>query len=480
LVQRNQWWPVVGCGLVVFMATLDTSIVNVALPVIERDFGVRTSATEWVVLGYLLPLIALSLPAGRWLDRTGPRAALLLAVGGFTVSSVAAGLAPALPYLVAARVVQGAFAAVLFAVVPSIAIRSVRPDLAGRASALVTTLGPLGAVSGPPLGGLIVQAWGWPWIFYINIPAGVLVAVIALTTLAPDSLRLPDRTFPLEAALLGAAAVALLLALSLSAGHGPAWLALAAASVPPLLLWWRTRTSAPVRALLAVRRASAPVKAIMVNAVVISLVEFLAPFYLQGTLRLSPVATAATILALPVAMVAGGPLGGYLADRWSALRTAVLGAALTTLGALLLVPVGEDWRPANLSWRLAVLGLGASLFTGPSFAMVMSNAPAHLQGTAGAAQSLARQLGFTLGPALATVVWALSDYTLNGLRTAFVLATATAVTALLCVRCGIGELGPPWRTTVLRYCFVQKVRIGGVCHGRSRPDHHVQGVRPRR
>lgn len=436
MARRGTWWPVVGCGLVVFMATLDTSIVAVALPALERDFGVRTSATEWVVLGYLLPLIALTLPAGRWLDRTGPRAALLLAVAGFTLSSLAAGLAPGIGHLVAARVVQGAFAAVLFAVIPSIAVRAVGPDRAGRASSLVMTLGPLGAVSGPPLGGLIVQGWGWPWIFYINVPVGVLVTAIALATLAPDVLRLPDRTLLADAALLGTAAVALLLALSLSASHGLAWLALALAALPPLAVWWRTKTSEPVRALMRVPPAAGPVRAIMLNALVISLAEFLAPFYLQGTLRLTPVATATAILALPVAMVAAGPLGGFLGDNWGTSRTSTLGAAITTLGALLLVPVTADWHPADLSWRLAVIGVGTGLFAGPSFAMLMSNAPPSLQGTAGAAQSLARQLGFSLGPALATTAWALSDYTLTGMRAAFALATTAALLSVITIRAG--------------------------------------------
>ncbi|GAA1818153.1 MFS transporter [Actinomadura chokoriensis] len=431
---RNQWWPVAGSGLVVFMATLDTSIVAVALPAFERDFGVRTSATEWVVLGYLLPLIALSLPAGRWLDRTGPRSALLLALAGFTIASLAAGLAPALAWLVAARVVQGCCAAILFAVVPSITIQAVRPDAAGRASALVTTLGPLGAVSGPPLGGVIVQAWGPPWIFYINIPVGVLVAAIALASLRPDALRLPDRTFPAETALLGAAAAAVLLALSLSAGHGLGWSALAVAAVPPLYLWGRTGASAPVRALLRRPPAAAAVAAIMLNALVISLVEFLGPFYLQRTLGLSPVGTAAAVLALPVAMVAAGPAGGVLGDRRGTRQAAVLGAVVTAAGVLLLVPIGADWHASDLSRRLAVVGAGTGLLAGPAFARLMSSAPPDLQGTAGAAQSLARQLGFSLGPALATTTWALSDYTLAGLRAAFALSAAAALTTLLVLR----------------------------------------------
>ncbi|MBO2463394.1 MFS transporter [Actinomadura violacea] len=442
-MERNRWWPVIGCGLVVFMATLDTSIVAVALPAIERDFGARTAATQWAVLGYLIPLVALSLPAGRWLDRGGPRAALVLATGGFTLSSLAAGLAPHLAVLVAARVVQGAFAAVLFALIPLVSVRAVRPELAGRASALVMTLGPLGAVSGPALGGPIVQSWGWPWIFYINVPAGLLVIAIALVSLDRDRLARPDRTFAGEALLLAAAATALLLALSLAAGRGPGWLLVAVAAVPALAGWWRTRASGPLRDLMRVPPAAGPVAAIMLNALVISLVEFLAPFYLQRVLHLSPVATSATVLAMPAAMVAAGPVGGLLGDRWGTARTAAAGTAVTALGVLLLVPVGSGLHASGLAWRLAIAGAGTGLFAGPSFAMLMAHAPPGLHGTAGAAQSLARQLGFALGPASATLAWAATGYTMTGMRIAFALATAAGLAAL-------AALAAPWLAGRLR------------------------------
>ncbi|TDD84419.1 MFS transporter [Actinomadura rubrisoli] len=430
-MRGNRWWLVMGAGLVVFMATLDTSIVAVALPALEHDFGVRTASTEWVVLGYLLPLVALTLPAGRWLDRTGPRSALLLAVGGFVLSSLAAGVAPVLAVLVAARVAQGAFAGVLFALIPAITMRAVAPSLAGRASALVMTLGPLGAVSGPALGGLIVQAWDWPWIFYINVPAGLLVMAIVLANMPSDRLGPPDRAALGETALLGSATGALLLAFSLSASAGPLWAVLAVAAVPPLIAWWRTPSSRPVRDLMRNPPVAGPVATVLLNALAISLVEFLVPFYLQRTLDLSPVATSTTILAFPIAMVVAGPAGGLLGDRWGRARTAALGVAVTTLGTLLLVPAAPDWHASHLAWRLAVVGLGTGLFAGPSFAMIMSTAPPGLQGTAGAAQSLARQLGFSLGPALATTTWALSGYSLTGMRTGFALATGAGVTALL-------------------------------------------------
>ncbi|MFC5747302.1 MFS transporter [Actinomadura rugatobispora] len=430
---RNRWWLVAGTALVVFMATLDTSVVAVALPAMERDFGVRTAATEWVVLGYLLPLVALTLPAGRWLDGAGARSALVLAVAGFTASSLAAGAAPALAVLVAARIAQGACAGVLFALIPMISTRAVRPEYAGRASALVMTLGPLGAVSGPAAGGLIAGTWGWPWIFYLNAPIGLLVIAIALVQMPPDATppRRPDRSFAGETALLGAATGALLLGLSLGASHGPGWLGLAGLAVPPALAWWRSAASAPFRDLTRAPGLPGPVALVLLNALAISMVEFLAPFYLQRVLGLPAAAAGAAILAFPAGMVLAGPVGGLLGDRWGAARTTLLGLVVTTLGTLLLVPLDGGWRPADLSWRLAVAGIGTGLFAGPNFAMIMSRAPGALAGTAGAAQSLARQLGFAVGPALATASWALSGYALPGMRWGMAVAACAGTAGII-------------------------------------------------
>src|SRR5919204_5538877 len=100
----NNWWLVIAAGLAVFMVALDSSIVNVALPSIGQGFRAAATVTEWTVLGYLLPAVALVLPAGRWLDRSGKRPAFAMAIIGFALSSGAAGAAPGIGWLIAARV----------------------------------------------------------------------------------------------------------------------------------------------------------------------------------------------------------------------------------------------------------------------------------------------------------------------------------------------------------------------------------------
>ncbi|MGE7433385.1 MFS transporter [Kitasatospora sp. NPDC001175] len=147
-------------GLLSFVAMPDMNIVNLAVSSLSHGFRVAVETAQWAVLGYQLPVVALLLPAGQWLDRTGLRPALLCATCGFALGSAASAAAPSALWLIAARMVQGAFGAVLFVLMPVLAARSVRPELRGRAMSVPATLGPLGAVTGPALGGLLLDHFG--------------------------------------------------------------------------------------------------------------------------------------------------------------------------------------------------------------------------------------------------------------------------------------------------------------------------------
>lgn len=430
--ERNRWWLVIAAALAVFMASVDMSIVNVALPAIERDFGITTSMTEWIVLAYLLPLAGLALPSGRWLDSVGRRPALLFSLAGFALASVAAGLAPGVAWLIGARLVQGTFGALLFALVPALATTAVNPQARGRAMGLITTLGPLGLISGPALGGLLVDTLGWPWIFYVNVPVSVLVMVVGLRMLAPSvPLRVPDRTWFTESVLLSAAVAALLLALTFTASEGPAWMLLALVGAPLLFWWLRMPVSGPVRALFRAPGELGPHVALASAATAIGTVFFLTPYFIQRQLGESVSAAGITVLVFPVGMALMGPVGGFLGDWWGARRTAVLGLALFTVGLALLLPMDGSWGLADLAWRLFLAGCGNGLFNAPNMAMAMTHTPRPLLATTGASTSLARTMGFALGPALATLAWSASSYEPVGMRAAVALATALSVVSVI-------------------------------------------------
>lgn len=153
-----------------------------------------------MVLGYLVPAIALTLPGGRWLDRVSPRWALKFSVTGFVTSSILAGAAHGVGGLIAARVLEGSFGALLFALLPVLTTVAMRPESRGRAMAVVTTLGPLGAVSGPVVGGFLVQELHWAWLFYVNVPVGLAVTAIAMVQLpAGGRPQAADRSLVTEA-----------------------------------------------------------------------------------------------------------------------------------------------------------------------------------------------------------------------------------------------------------------------------------------
>ena len=437
-IERNRWWLVVAAGLAVFMASVDMSIVNVALPAIERDLQIATSMTEWTVLAYLLPLAGLALPSGRWLDSVGQRPALVFSLTGFALASVAAGLAPSLVWLVGARLAQGTFGALLFSLVPALATTAVRPRARGRAMGLITTLGPLGLISGPGLGGMLVDTLGWPSIFFVNVPVSVLVVVVGLRMLAPTApLRVPDRTWLAESLLLSAAVAALLLALSFTASEGPASMVVALIAVPLVFLWLRMPVSGAVRDLFRTPGELGPHVALAAAATSIGTVFFITPYFIQRELGESVSVSGATILAFPAGMALMGPVGGFLGDWWGSRKTAVLGAVLFTVGLALLLPMDRSWGVGDLAWRLLLAGCGSGLFNAPNMAMAMSHAPPTLLATTGASTSLARTMGFALGPALATLAWSLSSYQPKGIRGAMTLATvlsALSVAALVRTR----------------------------------------------
>ena len=446
--EDNRWWLVAGAGLLIFMAQFDTFVVTTALPTMQADLGFSSGTAQWVLLGFLLPLIAVSLPAGRWLDRVGGRPALTFAVAGFAVTSLGAGLAPGLGWLIAARAGQGVFAALMIAQAFSLATVAVQPAARGRSMAVVATLGSLGAVSGPTVGGYLTQAAGWPWIFYVNLPIGLLLIAMSWAQApAGGPLRPPHRDALWEFATLGAAAATLMLSLSLSAGRGLAWLLLTVLAVPFVAAWSRIPASREVIAL--VRRpgmAALHVVMLTVFAGLLS-VQFVVPFHLHRTLHASAGTTGLVLLALPAAQVVVGPVGGILTDRWGARPTALAGIGVMIAGTALLVPLDPSWTTSDLAWRLGMIGVALGLSLGASQTLAMSQSPPGLLSTTSASINLARQLGIALGPALATLLWAGSGFAVGGMRVALGLAVGLAVLAAIMLgsvaRAGAGHGARP-------------------------------------
>ncbi|WP_329404895.1 MFS transporter [Streptomyces melanogenes] len=427
---QDRWSLVAVAGLLSFVAMLDMNIVNVALADISSGFDVSAATAQWAVLGYQLPVVALLLPVGRWLDSVGARPALLTATSGFAVCSALAALSPWAAWLIAARVGQGAFAAVLFVLMPVLAMRSVRPELRGRAMSVPATLGPLGAVTGPALGGLLLDHLGWRAVFLVKLPVCVLALAVAYKAMPKDGrLHRPDRRSAADALLVGTGVTVLLLTLTLASSHGSWWLAGALAAVPPLWWWLRGPGGRPVTGALRASGLYRAHGAVLALAAGFAAMHYVVALHLQRDDGFSATSTGLTVLAFPLGMGLAGPLGGRLADKYGARRIATAGAVLTAVGLLLLVPLGDTWSAPDVAWRLALAGLGMGLNGGPTQALVMGAALPERAATVGSAVQLARSLGFTLGPALATAAWGLAGDG-DGVRAGLALAAVAACLAV--------------------------------------------------
>ncbi|HEX6551488.1 MAG TPA: MFS transporter [Ktedonobacteraceae bacterium] len=432
----TRWWVIVAAGLAVFMASVDLSITNVALPTLGHFFAVPPAALEWVVLAYSLPAVALLLPLGRWVDTVALRGAFLLAVCGFAAASVLCGLAPSLPWLVICRFLQGGFGALISALVLPLAASAIRPEQRGRAMGVIGALGPLGAVAGPGLGGLLLASLGWRSIFFVNVPVCLVAVLIGTRSIpGPSRLTLPKRAWIAQAMALSIAVLALFVALTQAAAERPSYVAvciLLSVALLATFVWARLPESRHVTRVLSKRPLALSVGALALFATVGGALNYLPPFFLQNDLHATPQAIGVTVLVRGLVMGAIAPLGGFLADRWGTRPLSLLAALCVGAGLLSLLPLDTGWSPLDVAWRLGLLGLGMGLFSGPNQSAIMGFAPRQVMGTVSGLSGLGRNLGFALGPALATIVWTLSGSGLLGIRAGLLLLLAlTGCGALL-------------------------------------------------
>ncbi|MBB4912603.1 MFS transporter [Actinophytocola algeriensis] len=403
----DRWGLVVAASLAIFVAQLDATIVNVALPSIAD-----AAVGQWVVLGYLMPIIGLALCAGRWVDASDPGRALRLACLGFAVFTVACGLSPSVGWLIAARVGQGVFAVVLLALAPMLTTVAVAPARRARAFGISMLFGTAGGMTGPVLGGWLVESFGWPWIFYVTVPVLVAIVVLSRRSLpVGDRLAWPSRRWLAEAATFGGGAASVLLGLLLSP-----WLLVGAVL---LVVWWRGAASAPVRALLSTRGVLGPHVALVFVYTGLFLVTFLVPFFLRD-----PSTAGLVLLAFPVSALVTAYGAGLVADRVGTRVVALCGAGVIAAGLASLVVATA--APEDLAWRLALAGAGFGLFNGQVQVFLMGNAPREWLGVTAATSNLVRQVGIAAGSATGAALWSLAGDA-SALRTGFAVALGLTV-----------------------------------------------------
>jgi EmrB/QacA subfamily drug resistance transporter len=435
---NRRWLILSAVSVGTFMATLDGSIVNIALPSIQAAFGVDLAVVEWVSIAYLVVVGSVLLPFGRLGEVVTFRRVYLVGFAVFTTASVLCGAAPGPGALIAFRIVQGIGAGMLQAMGPAIVARTFGPGERGRALGLNAISVSLGLTLGPVLGGALTEFASWRGVFLVNLPIGIL-AILWASRVLPDERRSVGQTFDIPgAALSGSALLTLLLALTQGESLGwtsPVILALlaTAAVAMALFLWVERRTSQPLidLRLFAIRAFSAGNASVVIAFAGLFTATFLLPFLLERGAGYTPLEAGILLTPIPVIGAIVAPFSGALSDRIGSRLPASIGIAVMAVGLLSLSQLEPGFGPIDLVWRLALIGLGQGLFMSPNSSSVLSSVPTPRIGTASGTLAQMRIDGQALGIAASGAIVAarmsvhLSE--LSGLSPAEAAARAMAL-----------------------------------------------------
>jgi EmrB/QacA subfamily drug resistance transporter len=454
----RRWKALAVCLVTGFMTLLDVSIVNVALPSIRTGVGATEADLQWVVSGYALAFGLFLIPAGRLGDARGRRKVFVAGVVLFTVSSLAAGLAPTAEVLVVSRLVQGVGGGLLSPQVSALIQDLFRGAERARAFGMFGTTVGISTAVGPLLGGLIIGGLGvedgWRWIFFVNLPVGVAAVLLALRWIPADSAdaRRRESLDPVGVLLLGAAVLALLLPLveGRQGGAATGWwlLPVGLALVGAFVLWEKrhaARGHAPLvdLALFAVRGYSPGAVVGAVYFAGFTAVFFVLTIFFQEGLGYSALMSGLATTPFAAGGAITASIGGRLVTRYGrAVVTGGLGVVVVgLLGVDLVLSLVEG--PAA-GWALAlpllVAGAGSGFVISPNITLTLADVPVERAGTAGGVLQTGQRMGTATGIALVGAVFFMTAAGGDLQHAAAVALRVTLVTVLVALAASVVDL----------------------------------------
>ncbi len=436
--------------------SLDTML-NIAFPDLVDGLGLGVSDLQWVIVAYVLSYGGLLIGAGRLGDRFGHRRALRWGGVISALGMVACGVAPNLGVLVGGRVVQGIGTALVMASAPALITRTVGRRHRGRALGLFQMSAAAGLAIGPLLGGPVVAALGWRWVFWVRVPVGVALTILAgrrfadqgpgatgtgeaAETDAPDARRPGDLLGPVLVAVVLAAG---LLALNLAIAFGPGRPVVLILVTTTIALGWvlvgqQRRSFDPVIDLGLLRRPAFLV-ANLLNLIAngSAFVGWLfVPEYVVEELGAPVIVGGIVLAASPAAMALVAPVAGRWSDRYGAPTVATVGLLVQAIGLAAGIWLAQGRSVIGLAVALGLIGAGLGLFTVPNMSYVMGSLPADRQGVAGGVTLTMRTAGIVIGVASLSAVFEAREATGFGPAlsdTFLVAALATAAAAAVSI-----------------------------------------------
>ena len=408
-MMNHKRWVTLNISIGVFMSTLDASIVNISLPTIIKSLSTHLTAVAWVVMAYLIIITGCLLLMGRLSDLFGQRKVYLFGLLTFTLGSALCGFSPSIYFLIGSRILQGLGASALMAIGPAIITTAFPEEDRGQALGIVGSVVSAGFLTGPILGGVLVEHLGWRSIFFINLPIGAIGIYLSSKVLESAKPAGKARVDLRGALLLFLFVTSLILFLN-RMGQGATsflwvWLFLIMICFS-LFILVELRSPSPLVDLSFLRRRlfvsslGAGFFSFWMNGAH----NFVIPFFLQNILEYSPSKVGILIFPVSLTVMVMAPLGGRISDRVGVRIPATTGLVLTSLAVFSFAFLQTGANDFEILWRQVLLGIGIGLFNPANNSAIIGSLPRENVGLASSLLALARNLGLVIGVAFAEMV----------------------------------------------------------------------------
>jgi EmrB/QacA subfamily drug resistance transporter len=402
---NRKWWILGIISVSLFMILLDVTIVNIALPAIMNDFKINLASVEWIMNVYVLVFAALLLTLGKLGDLFGRKRLFMIGLAIFTLASLGCSLSPNLAVLLVSRGIQAIGAAAMMPATLSIVNVEFEKSQRGLA------LGIWGAVAGganamgPIIGGSLVDAFSWPWIFVINVPVGILALFATWKVVGESVDTRADRHIDIPGVSIISLAL-FCLTFALVEGQTYGWtsatiLGLFAGALIGLVffIFIELRTASPLAQLRLFRNrsfTSGNIVGMVINFGMIGLI-FLLVLYLQLVLKINAFTTGLWLLPFPLAVIIVAPLAGRLTDKIGGRWILFIGSLLTALGFYLMIDIDRIAVWTDLLLPLGICGAGIGMVMAPVTTVIMASTPTQQSGMGAGILSTIRQIGAVMG-----------------------------------------------------------------------------------
>jgi len=413
ITSLRKWLILLNVSVSIFMATLDGSIVNIALPIISNELRVTISSIQWVVTSYLLAISVLLLVWGKLSDLYGKKYIFAFGFIIFTAGSAMCGISTNLSMLVVSRILQAVGASAMMALGQGIVARVFPANERGKALGITGTTVAIGSLVGPSLGGILVHAAGWQSIFFINIPIGIIGTILTFAIL-PNIHDKPDKkVFDLKGAVFFSSSILLLFIGLLFLQEGKlsiTWfIPMLIMSIAFLFIFISLEKKAenPLISLklFRVHEFSFGLGSAFLSFIAISSTLLFMPFYLQFALKMNTLTAGLLISFYPITAAVVAPISGWLSDKITYRPLTVTGLTISTIVLFIFSTLNQNSSHYEIALLMALLGAGVSIFQSPNNSSIMGAVPKHQLGVAGGINALFRNLGMVSGTTFSVLIF---------------------------------------------------------------------------